>query len=346
MKGKMKAAVLHKPQDMRFEEVDIPQIGPNEVLVKMRTVGVCGSDVHFFLHGRISDFVVKAPLILGHECSGEVAEVGDNVQRVKIGQRVVVEPGFTCGKCEYCRGGRYNLCREVRFYGAPPVDGAFAEYAPASEQNVFPIPDSMSYEEGAMIEPFAVGMWAAERGKVSVNDSVAILGAGPIGQMALQAVRAHGTLEAYVTDVVDYRLDYAKRGGARAVVNPAHEDMVQRILELTDGEGVDVAIEASGATSSIRQALDIVKPGGRIVLVGYPVADVPMPLAKVLSKELDISGIHRYANVYPTAIQCVASGKVDVKPYITHKFPFDKILDGFEAHIKKTGNPMKVQIIM
>jgi L-iditol 2-dehydrogenase len=346
MKAKMKAAVLYKPQDMRIGKVSIPAIGPNEVLVRMKTVGVCGSDVHYYLHGRISDYVVTKPLILGHECSGEVAEIGDAVRRIKVGQRVVIEPGFTCGKCEYCRKGRYNLCKEIRFYGTPPVNGAFAEYVSTPEQNVFPIPDNMSYEEGAMIEPFAVGMWAAERGTVTVNDSVAVLGAGPIGQMALQAVKAHGALETYVTDVIDYRLDYAKRFGAKAVINAANENVVKRLLELTDDEGVDVAIEASGAASSIQQALDFVKPGGRIVLVGYPMADVQLPLSKVLSKELDILGIHRYANVYPTAIQCVASGKVDVKPFITHRFPFDKILDGFEAHIKKTGNPMKVQILM
>jgi len=347
MEGKMKAAVLHKPLDMRIEEVDIPRIGPNEVLVRMKRVGICGSDAHFYLYGKIGSLLVEKPIILGHECSGEVAEVGDKVSRLKVDQRVVVEPGFTCGKCQYCRGGRYNLCREVRFYGAPPTDGAFAEYASAPEQNVYPMPNGMSFEEGAMIEPLAVGMMAAKRGAVSVHDSVAILGAGPIGQMVLQAVKAHGVLETFVTDVIDYRLDYAKKFGSTAVINTSREDAVSRISELTDDDGVDVVIEASGAIPAGQQAFDIVKPGGRIVLVGnFPSTEFQVPVMKAILKELDVRGIHRYVNLFPTAIRCVSSGKVDVKPLITHRFPLEKILEGIETQIKKIGNPMKVEIII
>ncbi len=342
----MKAAVLHKAGDMRIEEVDVPQIGPYDVLIKIRCVGICGSDVHYYLEGRIGSFIVDKPLILGHESSGEIAEVGSNVTRVKVGQKVIIEPGFTCGRCSYCRSGRYNLCKDVLFYGTPPVHGAFAEYAYAPETNVYPMPDSMSLEEGAMIEPLAVGMMAAKRGRISVHDSVAILGAGPIGQMALQAVKAHGVLETYITDVVDYRLDYAKKTGAKAVVNAAREDIVNKILELTDNEGVDVVVEASGAASAIKQSLDIVKHGGRIVQVGWPMADIPFPVSKIIGNELEILGVHRYANVYPTSIKAVSTGKVDVKPFITHRFPFEKITEAFETQIKKTGNPMKIMIKM
>ena len=343
-KGKMKAAVLYKPRDMRIEEIEIPQISSNEVLIEMKRVGICGSDIHFYLHGRIASYVVKKPLILGHECSGEVVEVGEEVSNIKPGQRVVIEPGFVCGKCFYCRLGRYNLCREVKFYGAPHFHGAFAEYVTAPEQNVYPIPKNVSYEEGAMIEPLAVGMMAAKMGKIGVNDAVAVLGAGPIGQMILQAAKVYGAPEIYVTDIIDYRLEYAKRYGASEIINAAKESVVNRIKDLTDGEGVDVAIDASGAPSAIRQAVDIVKPGGRIVLVGYPPDDVPLPLAEIISKELSLQGIHRYANVYPAAIKAVSSGKATVKPYVTHIFPFERILEGFETHIKKIGNPIKIQI--
>lgn len=346
MKGKMKAAVLHKPLDVRIEEVDIPKISPHEVLTRMECVGVCGSDIHFYREGKIGSFIVEEPLILGHECSGEIAEVGDGVTGLKAGQRVVIEPGFVCGKCQYCRGGRYNLCREVEFYGAPPYDGAFAEYVPAPEQNVYPMPENMSFEEGAMIEPLAVGMMAAEMGKVTVHDVVAVLGAGPIGQMALQAVKTRGALDVYVTDVIDYRLNYAEKYGARTVIDAAREDVVNRIMELTDNKGVDVVIEASGAIPAVLQSLDITKPGGRIVLVGYPAKEVPLPLTKVISNELVLSGIHRYANVFPTAIRAVSAGRAIVKPFVTHRFPFDRILEGFDAHIKKIGNPMKIQIVM
>lgn len=344
MKGKMKAAVLHKPLDLRVEEVNIPQIRPNEVLVKMKRVGICGSDIHYYLEGQVASFIVKKPLILGHECAGEIAEVGSKVKNFESGQRVVIEPGFTCGKCEYCRKGRYNLCREVKFYATPPYDGTFAEYVSAPEQNVYIISDEMSYEEGAMIEPLAVGMMAAKMGEVTAQDIVAVLGAGPIGQMALQASKTYGASETFVTDIIDYRLEYAKKNGAKEVINSSNENVIERILDLTDGKGVDVVIEASGAPSAIQQALDIVKSGGRVVLVGYPQKDVPMPIPKLISKELRIQGIHRYANVFPTAIRAVSSGKAAVKSYITHVFPLDQIKEAFETNVNKIGNPMKTQI--
>jgi len=343
----MRAAVLHKPLDMRLEEVEIPEIGPMDVLVRMRAVGVCGSDVHYFLHGRAASFVVTKPIILGHECAGDIAEVGSKVQNLEVGQRVVIEPGFTCGRCNYCRGGRYNLCRNVRFYGTPPYDGAFSEYAAAPAENVYPLPDNVSYEEGAMIEPLAVGMMAARRGSVTIYDKVAILGAGPIGQMALRAVKAQGVLETYVTDVIGYRLEHAERAGATVVINPAEEDVVERIMDLTGGEGVDVVIEASGAVDAVRQAFKMVRPGGRVVLVGiFPSVEIEVPLAETITKELDVLGVFRYANIFPTAVRCVSSGRIEVKSLITHKFPLERIVEGFETHIKKIGNPMKVQIII
>jgi len=342
----MKAAVMHKPLDMRIEEVNIPKIGQRDVLVRTRVVGICGSDVHYFQHGRIGSFVVEKPHILGHEFSGDIVELGDEITGLEVGQRVVVEPGRACGKCQYCRKGRYNLCRDMQFHGTPPYDGAFAEYIAVPEQNVILMPERMSYEEGAMIEPLAVGMMAAERGRVCVYDTVAILGAGPIGQMALQAVKAHGVLETYVTDVEDYRLDYAQKYGAKAVINPAKEDVVDTIMEITDDEGVDVVIEASGAMSAIKQAFEITRPGGRIVHVGYPPTDVQVPLTDVIINELDILGVRRYANVFQTAIRSVSLGEAVVKPFITHSFPFERILEGFGTHIRRIGNPMKVQIIM
>ena len=341
----MKAAVLHKALDLRVEEVDPPKIGSNDALVRIRSVGICGSDVHFYLYGRAASFTVTNPLILGHECAGEVAEIGDEVRQVRVGQRVVIEPGFPCGKCHFCKEGRYNLCRSLRFYAAPPYHGAFAEYASASEENVYPMPDIMSYEEGAMIEPLAVGMMAAKRGVISVYDTVAILGSGPIGLMCLQSAKAHGALDVYVTDIIDYRLDYAERLGAKAVINVERENLVRRIMELTHDEGVDVVIEAAGSVSALQQAFDIVKPGGRIVLVGiFPSMEFQVPLGNVLTKELDVRGVWRYVNVFPAAIKAVSDGKIDVRSLITHRFPLDDILEGFETQIKKIGNPVKIQI--
>ncbi|MEM1508162.1 MAG: NAD(P)-dependent alcohol dehydrogenase [Candidatus Bathyarchaeia archaeon] len=340
----MKAAVLYKPFDMRIEDVETPKINAREVLVKMRRVGICGSDVHFYCHGRIGTFIVDHPLILGHECSGEVVKVGEEVKGIKVGERVVIEPGFTCGVCEYCRSGRYNLCPNVRFYGAPPYNGAFAEYVSAPAENVYPIPENMTYEEGAMIEPLAVGLMAAKRGGVSVHDSVAIFGAGPIGLLSLQAAKSHGVIETFVIDIVEYRLKYASGMGAKFTINASRENAIERVMELTDNKGVDVVIEASGSPKAFQQALDVVKPGGRIVLVGYPLIEVPIIVDKILMKELDIRGVHRYANVFPTAIKLVSSRKVDVKSLVTHVFPLEKIVEGFKVHMDKIGNPIKVQI--
>jgi len=341
---KMKAAVLYKPLDMRIEDVDVPQIGRRDVLVKIRRVGICGSDVHFYLHGKIGSFIVNKPLILGHECAGDVVEVGEEVRKVRVGQRVVIEPGFICGTCEYCRSGRYNLCPNVRFYGAPPYDGVFSEYASAPEENIHLMPENMSYEEGAMIEPLAVGLMAAKRGGISVYDKVAIFGAGPIGLLALQAVKSHGATEVFVVDVIDYRLEYALKLGAEKIINASKENAAKQIMEFTGGRGVDAIIEASGSPRAIQQALDAVKPGGRIILVGYPLTEVPILIDNILMKELDILGVHRYANVFPTAINLVSSRRVNVKTLVTHVFPLDKILEGFNAYINKVGKPVKVQI--
>ncbi|MEM3134363.1 MAG: alcohol dehydrogenase catalytic domain-containing protein, partial [Candidatus Bathyarchaeia archaeon] len=204
----MRAAILYRPLDMRIEHIDVPEIGSKDVLVRVRRVGICGSDVHHYLYGRIGSFIVDKPLILGHECSGDVVEVGEAVNNIKVGDRVVIEPGFTCGVCEYCRSGRYNLCPNIQFYATPPYNGAFAEYVSAQAGNVYQMPEGMTYEEGAMIEPLAVGLMAAKRGRISAHDSVAIFGAGPIGLLALQAAKSHGSIENFVIDVVDYRLDY------------------------------------------------------------------------------------------------------------------------------------------
>ncbi|MCS7120299.1 MAG: NAD(P)-dependent alcohol dehydrogenase [Nitrososphaerota archaeon] len=344
MKGFMKAAVLHKPLDLRVEDVEIPKIEPDQVLIRMKRVGICGSDIHYYLRGRISSYVVEKPLILGHECAGEIAEVGDEVKSFRVGQRVVVEPGFTCGKCEHCRSGRYNLCEQVNFYGTPPFNGAFAEYNYAPEQNVYPIPDTMSLEEGAMIEPLAVGMMAAKMGRVEAGDIVVILGAGPIGQMALQASKICGASAIFVSDLIEYRLEYAEKHGASAVINPVKEDLSEKVAKLTSGKGADVVIEASGAPAAIQQTVEIVKPGGTVVLVGNPHGEIMMPMSKIVSKEVRIQGIHRYANVYEAAIKAVSSGKAIVKPYVTHIFPLERIREAFEVHINKAGNPIKIQV--
>lgn len=342
----MRAAVLYGPLDLKMENVLIPKIRKNEILVKIKRVGICGSDVHFYQKGRIADFVVEKPIILGHECSGKVQEIGSDVTRMDVGERVVIEPGFVCGKCPYCRGGRYNLCSSVRFYGTPPVDGAFAEYVVAPERNVFPMPTKMSYKTGAMIEPLAVGLMAADMGCVEIGNTVAILGAGPIGQMILQATKTRGVIETYMTDLIDYRLKHAKINGAKDTFNPSRDNICEKFMELTDNKGVDVVIEASGSPKAVQQTLQIVKRGGRIVLVGHFTEEITLPVEKIVSKQLNVKGIHRYANMFPAAIKAVSYGQANVESCVTHSFPLERIKDGLKTLINKINNPLKVQIFI
>ena len=344
MTGKMKAAFLYKPGDIRIEEMDIPTPKDNEALIKLKAVGVCGSDVHFYEVGRIGDFVVKEPLILGHECAGEVIEVGKNVKTVKIGDRVALEAGVPCRICEFCRSGRYNLCSSVVFLAAPPFHGAYREYIAHPEDFLFKLPDNMTYEEGAMIEPLSVGTYAAERGGVNVRNTVVIIGAGTIGLMTLQAVKARGATDIIITDLEPFRLELAKKLGATHTVNAKEVDAIQKVLELTNG-GADVIMEAVGAPATIQQTIKMARPGAVIVLIGMPtVDDIPIRIVEAICKEVDIRGIFRYANAYRPAIKLVSKGKIDVKSMITTRFPLDKVQEALEYPSKHPGTCIKVMV--
>lgn len=342
--ARMKAAFLHKPGHIGIEDMDIPVPKDDEALIKIKAVGVCGSDVHFYEVGRIGDFVVKAPLVLGHECAGEVVEVGKNVGTVNVGDRVAVEAGVPCRKCKFCRLGRYNLCADVTFLATPPFHGAFREYIAHPEDYLFKLPDNMSYEEGAMIEPLSVGVYAAERGNVNVRDTVAILGAGPIGLMALQTARARGAADVLVTDLVPFRLDFAKNLGAAATINVKEDDPVQKVMEYTDG-GADVIMDCVGLPETIKQSIKIARPGATIVWIGMPTTDeIPVRAVEAICKEVDIKGIFRYANSYGPAIKLVSSGKVDVKSMITTAFVLDQVQEALEYPGKHPGTCIKVMV--
>jgi L-iditol 2-dehydrogenase len=344
MTGKMKAAFLYKPGDIRIEEMDIPTPKNDEALIKIKAVGVCGSDVHFFEVGRIGDFVVREPLILGHECAGEIVEIGKNVEKVKVGDRVALEAGVPCRKCDYCRLGRYNLCADVTFLATPPFHGAYREYMAHTEDFLFKLPDNMSYEEGAMIEPLSVGTYAAERGGVNIRNTVAIIGAGTIGLMTLQSVKARGATDVIITDLEPFRLELAKKFGATHTVNAKEVDAVQKVLELTNG-GADVVMEAVGAPVTIQQTIKMAKPGAVIVLIGMPtVDDIPLRVVEAICKEVDIRTIFRYANSYKPAINLVSKGKIDVKSMITTRFPLDKVQEALEYPSKHPGTCIKVMV--
>jgi L-iditol 2-dehydrogenase len=342
----IKAAVLHGIGDLRIEDVPMPAIkNDQDVLVKMAAVGVCGSDVHYYTHGRIGDWVVEQPLILGHESAGIVVEVGSAVTHLKVGDRVALEPGIPCGTCRVCRIGRYNLCRDVLFLATPPVNGAFVEYLVHHAQYTYRLPDSMSLEEGAMLEPLAVGMHATARGEVGGGDSVAILGCGPIGLMTLQAARAQGASLSIAVDLVENRLELARKLGATHTINAKNEDVVRKVEEITAGEGVDIVFETAGTGATVSQTVDVVRTGGTIVPVGLGGDDmVPLNVIKMVVNEIRVVPINRYANVYQRAIPLVADGRIDVKSLITGERPLAEVKDALNLSIKEPESTMKTMI--
>jgi len=325
----MKAAVLHAIEDMRIDEVPKPQItAPDEVLLRITSVGICGSDIHFLKHGRIGNIILEKPTIMGHESAGEVVEVGSAVTTLKPGDLVAIEPGKTCRRCEFCKAGHYNLCRDVVFLAAPPVDGAFCEYLVWPEDFVFKMPEGMTADEGGMMEPLSVGLHAVRLAGVRGGDSVAVLGAGPIGLTAMMSARAHGATTVIVTDLVQPRLDNARRMGATHVVNVGECDPVEAILDLTAGRGVDAALDCVGSELTIQQALRVACNRGAVQLVGNPQELMPQfPVFEIINRELTVRGTFRYVNCYPPAIALAAAGAVDVKSMVTHHFPLDETVE-------------------
>ena len=309
----MQVAVLKAPGRLELEARPRPEPDPEEVLVAIGEVGICGSDLHYFEHGRIGDFVVDEPLILGHESAGEVTEVGAAVSDVDVGTRVALEPGVPCRRCAHCRRGEYNLCPDVTFMATPPDDGAFAEYVAWPADFAHPLPESVSVREGALCEPLSVGVHAVRRGEVGVGDSVLVTGAGPIGLLAMAAARAAGAAEVFVSDVTAAKRERARERGADAAIDPTGADLADAVADRTGGAGADVVIEAAGARSAISGSLDAVRWGGTVVFVGLAdEAEVPLDVLDIVDKELDVRGSFRYRNAYPAAIELLADGVVDV----------------------------------
>ncbi|ADI15993.1 NAD(P)-dependent alcohol dehydrogenase [Truepera radiovictrix] len=340
----MRAAVLHRARDLRLEEVPTPAYGSDDVLVRIKSVGICGSDVHYWRTGHIGDFVVKAPMILGHEVAGVVAAVGANVSALKVGDRVALEPGVPCRRCEWCKTGRYNLCPDVRFFATPPVDGALAEYAVSPADFAYKLPDALSLDAAALIEPLSVGIHACRRGGLTAGQSVFIAGAGPIGLTSLVAARAAGATEVVISDVRPHRLEVARKMGASHTFD-AREDALAHVMEVTSGRGVDLAIECAGAEAALVSCLKAAKRGGTVVVVGLgDAADYTLPMVELAVKELDVKGIFRYVYTYPAAINLLASGRADVEAMITHRFPLDDLLTAFAYAEEGTDGAVKVMV--
>jgi L-iditol 2-dehydrogenase len=330
MAMRVDAVVLESVGRLEIEARESADPGPGEVLVAPRVVGICGSDMHLYKEGRIGDSVLEKPVVLGHEAAAQVVAVGPGVERPRPGDRVIIEPGLACGQCRFCRIGRYNLCPNVRFLGIPPTDGLMAGLARVPARWVYPLPDSMSDAEGAMIEPFAVGLQAVEEADVRPGQTVVILGAGPIGLMILQAARVRGAGVIVSIDLAERPLEMARRLGATLTVNPRQADALAVVRDLTNGDGADVVIEAVGATPTIRQAFDLVRRGGTVTLVGIASEPtIPISTNRIVRSGLQVRSSFRYAHQHPVAIALATAGRVDLLAPITHRFEFDRAPDAF-----------------
>jgi L-iditol 2-dehydrogenase len=342
MTGKMKVAVMEGIGKMSLIEKDIPQPKDNEVLVRVQHVGICGSDLHYYEHGAIGNYVVEPPFVLGHESGGVVVELGKNVKHLRVGDKVALEPGKTCGHCEFCKSGKYNLCPDVIFFATPPVDGVFQEYIAHEAELCFKIPDNMDTMEAALIEPLAVGFHAAKQGNAQAGQTAVVLGAGCIGLVTMMALKAMGVSKVYVADIMQKRLDKAVELGATGVINGKEQDTVEAIMELTGGRGVDLAIETAGTEFTTRQTIKLTKKGATIVLVGYTKSgEVSLPMSLALDKELTFKTVFRYRHIYPMAIEAVASGKVNLKGIVTNIFELDDIQRAMDLNVQDKADIVK-----
>jgi L-iditol 2-dehydrogenase len=345
MEGKMKVAVMLGIGKMGFEERDIPKVKDNEALIKLEYIGVCGSDLHYYETGAIGDYVVNPPFVLGHEPGGIVVEIGKNVKNLKIGDRVALEPGKTCGHCEFCKSGKYNLCPEVQFFATPPVDGVFQEYVAHEADLCFKLPENVSTMEGALIEPLAVGFHAAIQGNAKIGQTAVVMGAGCIGLVTMMSLKAMGVSKVYVVDLMEKRLKKALELGADRVINGSNSNVAEEIGKLTGGKGCDLVIETTGSEIAASQAIDITKKGATIVFVGYSKnGEMTLPMSIAINKELTFKTVFRYRHIYPLAINAVSTGRVNLKGIVTNTYNLDEIQEAMDYSISNKADIVKTVI--
>ncbi|GLK65600.1 MULTISPECIES: NAD(P)-dependent alcohol dehydrogenase [Paracoccus] len=343
----MKALVLEEKGKLSLRDFDIPgTLGPRDVRIKTHTVGICGSDVHYYTHGKIGHFVVNAPMVLGHEASGTVIGVGAEVTHLKPGDRVCMEPGIPDPTSRASKLGIYNVDPAVTFWATPPIHGCLTPEVIHPAAFTYKLPDSVSFAEGAMVEPFAIGMQAALRARIQPGDVAVVTGAGPIGMMVALAALAGGCARVVVADLAQPKLDIIGAYDGIECVNIRNRPLVEAVAEVTDGWGADIVFECSGAAPAILGLPALARPGGAIVLVGMPVDPVPVDIVGLQAKELRIETVFRYANVYDRAIALIASGKVDLKPLISATLPFEDSIAAFDRAVEARETDVKLQIVM
>ncbi len=341
----MDALVLEKQMQLSLRDIELHEkVGPQDVRVGLKTVGICGSDIHYYTHGRIGPFVVEKPMVLGHEASGIVMEVGKEVSRLRPGDRVCMEPGIPDLSSWVSRLGMYNLDPSVRFWATPPVHGVMRATVVHPADFTFKMPDNISFAEGAMVEPLAVGMHAATKAEIKPGDVAVVVGAGTIGLVTTLAALAAGCSLIITTDVAQPRLDLAAKLGSVRSVNIRQEDPAEVVNQQTSGRGVDIAFEASGNPEVSSHLLDLLRPGGRLVYIGMPVAPITFDIVKAQSKEITVVTIFRYAHVYSRALGLMEAGKINLLPLVTNTFPFQKSVEAFAFAANPGPTSVKTQI--
>nr|XP_057934742.1 sorbitol dehydrogenase [Doryrhamphus excisus]XP_057934743.1 sorbitol dehydrogenase [Doryrhamphus excisus] len=334
------SVVLHSPGDLRLEKRHVQEPGPHEVLIQMHSVGICGSDVHYWQNGRIGDFVLTKPMVLGHEAAGRVVKVGSAVKHLQVGDRVAIEPGVPREMDEFFKNGRYNLSPSIFFCATPPDDGNLCRYYTHSANFCYKLPHNVTYEEGALIEPLSVGIHACRRAGVTLGSTVLVCGAGPIGLVCLLVAKAMGAAQVVISDLFPERLAMAKELGADFQMLVKRGDEPQQLAKRVEdmlGEQPHITAECSGVESSIQTAIYATRPGGVVVTVGLGSQMTTIPLVSASIREVDIRGVFRYCNTWPMAIAMLASGKVNVKPLVTHRFPLEQAAQAFETTRQGTG---------
>lgn len=343
----MKALVLEGTRRLNLREIDLPQaVGPRDVKIRIHTVGVCGSDVHYYTHGRIGPFKVEAPMVLGHEASGTVVEVGADVTHLQVGERVCMEPGIPQFDSPATMRGMYNLDPAVRFWATPPIHGCLTPFVVHPAAFTYRLPDNVTFAEGAIVEPLSIGLQAATKAAMKPGDVAVVVGAGTIGAMTVLAALAGGASRVILADVLKAKLKHFADNPAVTTVDVTQESLVDVVGRVTHGWGADVVFEASGNAKVFETLLDLVCPGGCAVLVGMPPGPVALDVVAMQAKEVRFESVFRYANIFPRALALISSGQIDVKPFISRKFPFSDGVKAFEEAAAGHPEDVKIQIEM
>ena len=341
----MKALILEKKLQLSLRDIDLKtEVDSNEVKIKMNTVGICGSDVHYYTHGKIGPFIVNKPMVLGHEGSGTIIEVGSNVSNLNIGDRVCIEPGVPDIYSKEYMKGLYNLDPKLTFWATPPDHGCLTPEVVFPSNFVFKLPDNVSYAEGAMIEPLAVGLQAAEKANIIPGETALVMGCGPIGLVIALTALAGGCSKVFIADIVSEKLRMCENYENLIPINLNKENPMEVVKKNTDNWGSNIIFEASGAPKAYDVIFDSICPAGKVVIVGNPMNPIPMDFATLLTKEIEIKTVFRYAHQYERAIRLLSSNKINVKPMITDTVAFDDSIKAFERAAKNLPEDVKIQI--